>query len=542
MRIRATGEAPSGVPARQDRAEPTTTTGRPPGRRRAVVAHRSRPVMHVLAFVRKEVLAVLRQPRLLAVLVVGPFLLLFLFGLGYDQEETVLRTAFVGPEDSEFEAVIGRFEGDLDQYVDAVLYTPDIITAERLLDAGDVDLLVLFPADPAETVLAGEQAVIDVLHEKLDPIQQTAVNVAAQVAVQELNAIVIEQVVDQVQERVEPYRDTAERSTVLLDELEVAAARADRDETARLAAEADRRAGELRSLIDLTESMRATLGDELPAEDRDRLARLSAALADYRAATSALAASDGDLTPADVRAARTSLTGVLDESERIITLDPAVAVRPFRTDTENLLRRSVSLNDFFAPSAIALLVQHMALTFASLGLVRDRRLGLFELFRVGPIGSGRILLGKYLANLALAGAVAGSLVVAVNQVIDVPQRGSWWWIAAGIAGLVTASIAAGLLLSLLAESDSQAVQYAMLALLAGLFFGGFLLELDAIRYPVKVISHTLPVTYGTQLLRDVMLRGAPADPADLIGLAATSVAYGGLAWLLLARKLRLGTS
>jgi ABC-2 type transport system permease protein len=231
---------------------------------------------------------------------------------------------------------------------------------------------------------------------------------------------------------------------------------------------------------------------------------------------------------------------VLDQQENITSVDPAVVVRPFTADTTSLLREPVAINDFFAPAAIALLVQHMALTFASLTIVRDRHLGLFELYRVGPIEPGRVLLGTYLAHLVLDTGVAAVLLVVARLGIGVPFRGDPAWAAIGIAGLVTASVAGGMVLSLLARSDTQAVQFAMLALLAGLFFGGFLLDLDALRYPVKAISLALPVTYGTRLLRDVMLRGAEPAVWDLLGLVATSLAFAGLAWWLMARQLRLG--
>lgn len=123
--------------------------------------------------------------------------------------------------------------------------------------------------------------------------------------------------------------------------------------------------------------------------------------------------------------------------------------------------------------------------------------------------------------------------------IGAPFRGDVVWAAAGILGLVTASATAGMVVSLPARSDTQAVQFAMLALLAGLFFGGFLLDLDALRYPVKLVSLALPVTYGTRLPRDVLLRGAGRSVWDLLGLAATSAAFAAAAWRLTARRLRL---
>ena len=45
------------------------------------VAGATRPFAQLLAFVRKEAVTLLRQPRLLAVLVIGPFGILLLFAL-----------------------------------------------------------------------------------------------------------------------------------------------------------------------------------------------------------------------------------------------------------------------------------------------------------------------------------------------------------------------------------------------------------------------------------------------------------------------------
>jgi ABC-2 type transport system permease protein len=96
-----------------------------------------------------------------------------------------------------------------------------------------------------------------------------------------------------------------------------------------------------------------------------------------------------------------------------------------------------------------------------------------------------------------------------------------------------------MMLSLLAKTGVQAVQFAMPALLAGLFFGGFFLDLDAFSYPVKLLSWLLAVSYGTRLLRDVMLRGVDPSVHDLIVLAATIVVFGVAASLLTVRQSRI---
>src|SRR5436853_5237736 len=50
------------------------------------------------AFVSKEVNEVRRQPRLVLSLLLGPFLILLLFGIGYQGERPKLRTALVVPK------------------------------------------------------------------------------------------------------------------------------------------------------------------------------------------------------------------------------------------------------------------------------------------------------------------------------------------------------------------------------------------------------------------------------------------------------------
>jgi ABC-2 type transport system permease protein len=54
-----------------------------------------------------------------------------------------------------------------------------------------------------------------------------------------------------------------------------------------------------------------------------------------------------------------------------------------------------------------------------------------------------------------------------------------------------------------------------------------------------LVSFALPVTFATNLQRDVMLRGVAPEPADLAGLVALALVYGTIAWMLMRRRIRL---
>jgi ABC-2 type transport system permease protein len=52
-------------------------------------------IIRISSFVSKELTEILRQPRLILTLVFGPFLIMFLFGLGYPEQNRTLKTTFV---------------------------------------------------------------------------------------------------------------------------------------------------------------------------------------------------------------------------------------------------------------------------------------------------------------------------------------------------------------------------------------------------------------------------------------------------------------
>lgn len=498
-----------------------------------------RPAVQVVGFLRKEVIEILHQPRLLLVLVAGPFVLLLAFAVGYDTRQTVMRTAFVGPPESIYEESLDQYADQLRFYVTNAGYGTDLLAARDRLAEGDVDLVVVFPDEPADAILSGQQAEIIVLHDKLDPIQQTAVEIAAEVAVLQMNATVLEGVVAEVQSTIDSYDEGLDSAEAVLDALDRAVAAGEDREVRRLAAQLVDDAAAMAAAAAAAEVLVARLATDSSGEQRRDLDRISSALEDIERLARDSAEGTRTLDRADIADLREALDDVRDAQDVVTALDPVVLVRPFTSDAASLVRERVGADDYLAPAAIALLLQHMVLTFAALTLVKDRACGLFEIYRVGPLGAGRILAGKFVAYLLVGALVGAALITAVTLGLGVPHRGDTTWIVVGVAGLLAASISAGLLLSLVAQTDTQAVQFSMLVLLAGLFFGGFLLDLDAFDYPVRAIAWAMPVTYGVRILRDVMLRGDGANPADLLGLLATTAVFATTAWLMLGRRLRV---
>ena len=180
---------------------------------------------------------------------------------------------------------------------------------------------------------------------------------------------------------------------------------------------------------------------------------------------------------------------------------------------ENVQGIKIDFSHYYVPGVVALLLQHLALTFAALSLVRERTLGSVELFRVSPLTAGRSPDRKVSGLPACweGWSQRRSPPAAVSG-FGFQIAGSMVWYAVTVFLVLMASLGAGFVISAVARTESEAVQYAMIALLVSIFFSGFFISLDRLIEPVRVISYLLPATYGIAALQDVAFLGQAPDP------------------------------
>jgi ABC-2 type transport system permease protein len=200
-----------------------------------------------------------------------------------------------------------------------------------------------------------------------------------------------------------------------------------------------------------------------------------------------------------------------------------VVAAPTRAELHNLAPIQPSVVAYFAPAVLALVLQHMGVTLTALSLVRERLSGAMDIFRVAPVRSLEILVGKYLAYTFFNLAIAAMICFLLVGVLKVPLLSPPDQIAIVIALLSFASLGLGLLISTVVDSERQAVQLSMLVLLASVFFSGFVLPLDQFLAPLRIAAYSLPVTHGIQLLQDFMLRGNTNQGWELLVLGGIGV-------------------
>ena len=104
--------------------------------------------------------------------------------------------------------------------------------------------------------------------------------------------------------------------------------------------------------------------------------------------------------------------------------------------------------------------------------------------------------------------------------------------------LLIASLGLGLLISVVSDSERQAVQLSLLTLLASMFFSGFVLRITEFQPAVQVAAYALPVTHGIALLQELMLSGTVTQAWQLAALTGIAGLLLTVSWVLLRRELR----
>lgn len=503
----------------------------------------ARALTRTTAFLRKDIVDFVRQPRLVLALVLGPFLILLLFGLGFKSEPISLRTLIVVGEDNPLRSYIEENADNLVRQLVLVDIVESESSARYELINNRVDVVIVVPDDVEQKIRSNEQAVFVTFHNTIDPMHTNYIRAFTNVYVNEVNRraqlIAVRDAQEETAE-VEPEVEAArENATSLRQAMERGNEEAAREELLQLR----QTLAVIQTALGPSEwlligSGELLSGSEGGAQENEPRNLLAESLEDLNA----LSQTEGDQldTPENLeRAARLEedLAQLETAMEAFRSADPNVIVSPFAGENRSMGGTESDLSDYYVPGTIAMLLQHLCITFGALSFVRERQTGAMELFQASPLAALEVLVGKYLAYWLAAALAAGALTGLLLLVMQVPMLGSWWEYAAALAALMFTSLGVGFLISIAAQSISQAVQYSMIALLASVFFSGFFLSLDLLRWFVRLVSWIIPASYGIRLLQDIMLRGLSFQVWEVLVLTGMGLVLFIVAWLGLRREL-----
>lgn len=167
------------------------------------------------------------------------------------------------------------------------------------------------------------------------------------------------------------------------------------------------------------------------------------------------------------------------------------------------------LNDliFLVPGLVALLVQNIIVSHASMAVVREREAGTMEQLLITPSRPIEILLAKL---------VPGSLLAIVEMVIilllstfwfKVPFQGSLPLFAVLAVLFIISGMALGLLISTVAKTQRMAQQISVVMMVFGVLLTGFIFPRTSMPEWTQIIGNLIPLTYFVRIARGIITKG-----------------------------------
>jgi ABC-2 type transport system permease protein len=463
-------------------------------------------LIRVSAFVSKEFFTMISQPRLLGVLILGPFLILLIFGISYRDIYRTLRTIVVVPENKTIAASVESLAKQPIPGVKVVEVTKNASGALSALKNRVVDLVMVVPDNAFQKIEQNQQAVFSFYHDEIDPYEVAYMRIITRQITEETNRALMLAAVEQSKAEARKYQSEIHTLQGRQD-----SASAGNNQPAQPSSPDNPLPG-----VDvLWFLMQAASGQPLvpPAGGNGKPA----------VSPTDQAGPGGSLNP--------DLTQLDKQLSRFLQTDSQVIVEPFRRETQPLNQTAIEPVHFYVPVVLALLLQHIAISLAGLSIVSERFAGTMELMRAAPVNAFEVLLGKYFSFLVFIGLLTAILTAMVHWLLGVPLLGSLWLYALAVLLLIFAALGLGFLISSFANSDSQAIQFAMVWLLASIFFSGFFLPLYRLWWPAQTVSWAMPATYGIKIFEDIMLRGVQPEMWMLWVLAGAGLILFLVNWL-----------
>ena len=160
------------------------------------------------------------------------------------------------------------------------------------------------------------------------------------------------------------------------------------------------------------------------------------------------------------------------------------------------------------PGLIGVILTMTMVLFTAIALVRERERGNLEMLIATPVSPWELTIGKVLPFVGI-GLLQVTVVLLLGQFLfAVPIRGDLLELYVSALVFIVASLALGIFISTLAQSQFQAMQMAFFTFLPQILLSGFMFPYAGMPVPAQWLAEILPLTHFLRLVRGIMLRAA----------------------------------
>jgi ABC-2 type transport system permease protein len=162
--------------------------------------------------------------------------------------------------------------------------------------------------------------------------------------------------------------------------------------------------------------------------------------------------------------------------------------------------------DNIGPFLIGFFTFFFVFLIAGVSFLRERTSGTLEKLLSTPLRRWEIVVG-YVLGFGIFTTVQSAIIVWFSiHVLDMMMFGSIGLVMLVTLVLSITALTLGTLLSAFARNELQMIQFIPIVIVPQVFFSG-LFNMDAMAPWLRSIGVAMPLTYGGEAMRDIMIRG-----------------------------------
>ncbi len=193
--------------------------------------------------------------------------------------------------------------------------------------------------------------------------------------------------------------------------------------------------------------------------------------------------------------------------------------------------------DRIAPALLATMVLFFSFLLTGISFLRERSQGTMERLMASPVSRLDVVLGYLFGFFIFALAQTLIILLFTIYVLDVNYYGDLWQIFVFQIIIIAGAVNLGIFTSTFARNEFQMVQFIPLILFPQIFLCGVIWPVEQMPEYLQWIGKFMPLKYGVDGLRDIMLSGMSLIDVwfELLVLVGFAVVTSVLATLTLRR-------
>jgi ABC-2 type transport system permease protein len=164
----------------------------------------------------------------------------------------------------------------------------------------------------------------------------------------------------------------------------------------------------------------------------------------------------------------------------------------------------------FVPGIMGLILMLICAMMTSIAIVREKEMGTMEVLLVSPVKPIYIIVSKMIPYLVISCVNFATILLLSVFLLDVPVAGSLFWITCLSLLFILVSLALGLLISTVTDTQMAAMLVSGAVLMIPvIMLSGMIFPVESMPLPLQYISHIVPAKWFIAAIKKLMIEGLP---------------------------------